>query len=78
MFSRAVHNGLDAPQIRIPPPPPQVIGVADCVAKTWFLAADFANERHCFSGSFRKMTETILSEIGLARKEVNFLVSGVA
>ncbi len=75
VLSRAVHNGLDAPQIRIPSPPPQVIGVADGVAKTWFLAADFANERHCFSDSFRKMMQTILSEIGRARKQVNFIVS---
>jgi hypothetical protein len=78
VLSRAVHKGLDAPQIRIPPPPPQIIGVADCIAKTWFLAADFANECHCFSNSFHKMVETILSEIGRARKRVNFIVSGVA
>jgi hypothetical protein len=78
VLSRAIHNGLDAPQIRIPPPPPQVIGVADCVAKTRFLAADFANECHCFSDSFRKMMETILSEIGRARKQVNFIESRVS
>jgi len=78
MLSRAVHNRLDAPQIRIPSSPPQIISVADCVAKTRFLAADFANECHCFSDSFRKMVETILSEIGRARKQVNFIVSRVA
>jgi hypothetical protein len=78
MLSRAVHNRLDAPQIRIPSSPPQIISVADCVAKTRFLAADFANECHCFSDSFRKMVETILSEIGCARKQVNFVASGMA
>lgn len=46
MLAHASDDSLHAPQIRIPPPPPEVVRVAHRIAVAWFLTAYFANQRH--------------------------------
>jgi hypothetical protein len=48
MLPRAVHHSAHAPQIRIPPPPPRVVRVADHVPKMRHFAAQFTLHRHNF------------------------------
>ena len=46
LLLRAVHQSTDAAQIRIPPPPPRVVCVADHVSKMRPFAAQFTLHRH--------------------------------
>jgi hypothetical protein len=44
---RAVDQGMDAPQVRLPAPLGDVVGVADPVSERRTLAADFTGVSHC-------------------------------
>jgi len=49
LFLYAVHHRADAPQVRVPPPPPRVVRVADYVAVVRRFAAQFTLRCHGFS-----------------------------
>ena len=52
---RSVDNSLYAAEIGIPAAPGHVVGVADRVSETWFLAAKFTSECHyCSTPECRK------------------------
>src|SRR6185437_1631906 len=46
MLAHACDDGLHAPQVGIPSPPPEIVRVAHGVSVTWLLTAHFANQRH--------------------------------
>src|SRR5712691_11571204 len=50
----AVDHPAHAPQIRIPPPPPRIVRVADHVPKVRHLAAQLTLHRHSRSFNLRK------------------------
>jgi len=54
LFLYAIHHRTDAPQVRVPPPPPRVVRVADYVAVVRRFAAEFTLQCHCSSRFFQE------------------------